>query len=161
MWSTTIFCLVLIFLIAIIWRNSLRAREHAIQIAKQTCKKIEVQFLDETVALRKIRLSRSDHGSLCLLRNYEFEYSTNNTDRKICIVQMRGYRLSQIFYRDEEAHTTVLSEQVQETSQTPSPSPGPSSSSGSDYNYQQNNVISFANYKSKNDHSNNKDKDSE
>ena len=137
MWNTTIAILVLIFIVILIWRSNLRAREQAIYIAKQTCKKINVQLLDDTVALKKTRLTRNDGGSICWLRNYEFEYSTNNIDRNLCSIQLKGYQLVQVFY-DEKHHTTIVSENTHAPSQN------------NDKPTYSNNVINFTQYKDKN-----------
>ncbi len=137
MWNTTIVILVILFIVILIWRSNLRAREQAIYIAKQTCKKINVQLLDDTVALKKTRLTRSDSGSICWLRNYEFEYSTNDIDRNLCTIQLKGYQLVQVFY-DEKQHTTIVSENTNSAAQN------------NDKPSYSNNVINFTQYKDKN-----------
>ncbi len=66
--------LVGIALLAWFFFDSLRARERAIALSRQTCDCAGVQFLDETVALARIGIRRSE-GGLVWRRIYQFEYA--------------------------------------------------------------------------------------
>lgn len=57
------------------WWSSSRAKELAIWHARRRCSSHELQFLDQTVALSKIRPQRNSNGNLCWRREYEFEYT--------------------------------------------------------------------------------------
>jgi len=57
------------------WWSSTRAKELAVSHARQRCSSHQLQFLDQTVALSKIRPQRNHKGHLCWRREYEFEYT--------------------------------------------------------------------------------------
>ncbi len=93
----------------------MKAREIAIQHARRACKKHELQFLDQTVALRRMRPRRDSHGNPCWQRDYAFEYTstTNDTDgatvsyRDHGSISMQGFRVKAVdlpFVRDIEGN---------------------------------------------------------
>ena len=59
------------------WVDSLKARE-------------AVQFLDETVVGRGLRLARDERGHVVLRRAFEFEYSVSGDDRYTGSVVLEG-----------------------------------------------------------------------
>lgn len=63
------------------WYDSIKARELALRVARQTCIREGVQLLDDTIACRSQRPSRADNGHLQWSRVYDFEYSGNGDDR--------------------------------------------------------------------------------
>lgn len=63
------------------WYDSLRARETMTQACTRICANMQLQFLDETVALAKLRLARGNDGRLGWLRLYVFEFSESGSDR--------------------------------------------------------------------------------
>ncbi|MCG6861106.1 MAG: DUF3301 domain-containing protein [Chromatiaceae bacterium] len=62
------------------WLDSLRAREMATEICRTICKQRNLQFLDQTVSLRHLRLRRTDTG-LRLRRVYAFDFSEEGIGR--------------------------------------------------------------------------------
>lgn len=84
---TAIMLLLLLPGIVWFWNDSLRARGRVITICSRLCSDVGVQFLDETVAMSRLRLQRNASGNLELARRYTFEYSGTGTDR------WRGYAL--------------------------------------------------------------------
>ncbi len=62
-----------------VWRNW-QARERAERLARETCRRMGVQLLDETVAQKRWRLVRQA-GRWMLRRTYAFEFSRNGADR--------------------------------------------------------------------------------
>ena len=76
------------------WWDSGRARETAIRAARQACQNCGVQFLDQTVALRSIRVRRDPVGQLRLFRKYTFELSHNGTERDKGYAVMVGQQLA-------------------------------------------------------------------
>ncbi|MBS0557998.1 MAG: DUF3301 domain-containing protein [Proteobacteria bacterium] len=64
------------------WQNALRAREHARTLARELCARAGVQLLDQTVALRRLRLRRVPGEGLRLERCYGFEVSVDGADRR-------------------------------------------------------------------------------
>ena len=75
--------LFLLMLLAIIWfwQDSLRSREFAIKYCKDKCKEMNLQLLDQTIALKSLSLKRNSMGSLVITRRYNLEYSINGVDR--------------------------------------------------------------------------------
>lgn len=61
--------------------DSLRAREQALHACQSACREMDVQLLDHTVALARLRLVRDARGRVRLRRRYGFEFSTGGTDR--------------------------------------------------------------------------------
>ena len=74
---------VVILLIAFIyyWLGSIRAKEIATMHAKLYCKNISLEFLDDTVLIKKLRLCRNTKGHLSFYREYEFEFSSTGDYR--------------------------------------------------------------------------------
>jgi hypothetical protein len=64
------------------WHNALRARERARYLAHALCARVGLQLLDQTVALRRVRLRRIPGEGLRLLRCYRFDVSTDGNDRR-------------------------------------------------------------------------------
>lgn len=74
---------IIIFLIAslLYWLDSINAKEIATQQAKSACKKQHIEFLDDTVVIKKVRLRHNNHGQIALYREYEFEFSSTGEFR--------------------------------------------------------------------------------
>jgi hypothetical protein len=79
-----------------IWQTSLDAREAANRIAKDTCSRAVVQFLDGTVAFAGFRLARRTHGGRRLLRTYTFDYTSDGFERAQGFVVLAGQRLEAV-----------------------------------------------------------------
>lgn len=72
----------LVVLLAIYaWQASLRARERARQLGQELCAGANVQLLDQTVSLQRLRIERGGDGRLHWRRRYRFEVSTDGSDR--------------------------------------------------------------------------------
>lgn len=76
-----------------LWIASLRAREQALTICRRTCKQLDLQLLDQTVALTGVRFGRSLNGRPCLLRRYGFEFSPDGQHRYPGRLFLHGARL--------------------------------------------------------------------
>lgn len=83
----------IVVLLGIFWMDSLRAREAATRAARDACERMEVQFLDDTVALVKLRLRRDRRGRARLERTYGFELSIDGASRSRGHVLMLGRRV--------------------------------------------------------------------
>ncbi|MEN8178621.1 MAG: DUF3301 domain-containing protein [Pseudomonadota bacterium] len=82
--------LLLVMMLAIwFWRDSLRVREIANRISRSACRSHGVQFLDQTVALRRIGLRWLRVG-LKFRRVYEFDYSLEGSGRLTGYIVMLG-----------------------------------------------------------------------
>ncbi|MCK8515965.1 DUF3301 domain-containing protein [Methylonatrum kenyense] len=71
----------LLGLAALVWRSSMAALERAREAGKRACRQAGVQFLDDTVVLRGIRLQRSPGGVPAFERRYRFEFATRGDRR--------------------------------------------------------------------------------
>lgn len=84
--------IVVIGLAAIVffWWDSLGAKEKARETGRQYCLNSDVQFLDDTVAMIRLRLRRNYQGQLCFYRVYRFEFSSTGESRFHGLVYMLG-----------------------------------------------------------------------
>jgi len=78
------------------WHATLRAREYANQVAAETCRKLNVQFLDGTVAFTRMRPIRDASGRLTLRRSYVFDYTEDSVTRRQGFVILRGNELETV-----------------------------------------------------------------
>ena len=76
---TGLITLVVILLAIGLWGSALRAKELAIAACKKACKQRNLQFLDGTAHLQKIRLRRKDNGRVRFIRWYAFDYYDGQT----------------------------------------------------------------------------------
>ena len=83
-----------------IWQLSLDARETANRIAKDTCSRAVVQFLDGTVAFAGFRLTRGSDGRRRLLRTYTFDYTSDGFERAQGFIVLSGLRLEAVGLAD-------------------------------------------------------------
>lgn len=88
-----ILLLILILLIAWFWLDTISKREIAIQIGRELANRCNLQLLDETVACKKLWLSRNNKGQAQLVRLYEFEVSADGQSRLACHLQLLGKQL--------------------------------------------------------------------
>ena len=96
------FILFIILVAAIFyWLDGIRAKEVATEKAAAACKKILLEFLDQTVAIKKVRLRRDTSGRLKFYREYQFEFSSTGEFRYKGTVQMLGHHMLAI---DMEAY---------------------------------------------------------
>ena len=79
-----------------IWQVSLEAREAANRIAKDTCSRAVVQFLDETVAFAGFRWARDARGRRRLLRTYTFDYTHDGFERSQGFIVLSGSVLQSV-----------------------------------------------------------------
>jgi hypothetical protein len=79
-----------------LWHVTLDAREAANRIARETCSRAVVQFLDETVAFAGFRLQRDTSGRRRLLRTYTFDYTNDGIERSQGFIVLAGLRLEAV-----------------------------------------------------------------
>ena len=77
----TLSALIAIALACWFWSDSLRARERVLVACRQACGQLEVQLLDQTVVLSRLRLVRDPRGRWHFRRLYKFEFSTDGAQR--------------------------------------------------------------------------------
>lgn len=90
--------------LAVLWWTGSKARELAVAHARQACLHRQLQFLDQTVALTRMKPVRGTTGSNCLLREYGFEFTDQGQFRDTASITMRGHILQKIHFpytRDE------------------------------------------------------------
>ncbi|MEO8508551.1 MAG: DUF3301 domain-containing protein [Betaproteobacteria bacterium] len=82
-------------LAAIVWFlwDSLKAREAANAAIRPACHAEGLLFLDDTVALARIRPQRNENGRIELGRTYRFEYSDTGNNRRKGAVTLVGARI--------------------------------------------------------------------
>jgi hypothetical protein len=73
--------------------DSLKAREAANAAIRPACRAEGLLFLDDTVALDRLRPERDDEGRMRLARVYRFEYSDDGANRRRGTVALRGDRI--------------------------------------------------------------------
>jgi hypothetical protein len=88
--------LVILGLSAWFWLDGIKAREIAVAAGQQAAEKYGLQFLDETVAMSKLRAGRDRAGHMQLKRIYDFEVSDTGIERLSCSVTLLGKRVEAI-----------------------------------------------------------------
>lgn len=81
--------ILLLVLIIWFWLDSARARELATAICAQACEMRGVQFLDQTVALRRIGIDWTNRG-VRLRRTFRFDFSEEGMTRHTGHIIMLG-----------------------------------------------------------------------
>jgi hypothetical protein len=79
----------LLAMLALFWHSSLAARELANRVAMETCTSANVQMLDGTVAIHRLRVVRGGDAAL-LASIYVFDYTEDGFARKRGFVVLTG-----------------------------------------------------------------------
>ena len=88
------------------WLDSIRAKEIATQHSRAACNRVSLDFLDETVSLKKLRLKRNANGQLAFFREYQFEFTSTGEYRYKGLTQLLGKQL--VAVEMEPYHSTEL-----------------------------------------------------
>lgn len=72
------------------WHSSLAARELANRVAMEACTSAQVQMLDGTVAIHRLRLVRTGDAPLAWQRTYVFDYTADGFSRQRGFVVLTG-----------------------------------------------------------------------
>ncbi|MFW5444580.1 MAG: DUF3301 domain-containing protein [Methylococcaceae bacterium] len=91
-----LFFIILLLFIGLYWSNSMKAREIAFFAVNVHCQKMDVQLLDEYVALNGIWPKRDEHGKVKAWRSYQFEFSSTGDERYNGKVIMLGRNIVSI-----------------------------------------------------------------
>ena len=86
------------------WLDSIRAKEEATKHAKAACNKVLIEFLDDTVLIKKVRLRRNTQGQLSIYREYEFEFSSTGEFRYKGRVRLLGKYLIDVEMEPYQFH---------------------------------------------------------
>ena len=79
--------------VAWFFSDSLKAREAGLDVARRACAADELQFLDDSVALSRLRFVRNEDGRRCFERTYSFEYSDTGNNRLPGSVRLLSHRV--------------------------------------------------------------------
>jgi hypothetical protein len=71
-------------------------RERALARVKQHCAKLDIELLDENVALRRLTFARDANGTKRLARVYNFEFTVTGEQRHPGTITMFGAHTAQI-----------------------------------------------------------------
>ncbi|ABI56040.1 DUF3301 domain-containing protein [Alkalilimnicola ehrlichii MLHE-1] len=88
--ETALVTLLIVVAVGLYWSDALRARDQAVRAARRACRGLDVQLLDVTVSLARIRPARGPSGRLTWRREYRFEFSVDGADRRPGYVQLLG-----------------------------------------------------------------------
>lgn len=75
------------------WWRARDAKAFALLYAAQRCRQLDLQLLDQSIVLRKIRLQRGHRGWLQWWREYGFEFSSTGHERYPGTLTMAGTQL--------------------------------------------------------------------
>lgn len=75
------------------WLEAMRSKELAREAGKRACRAADVQFLDDTVQLTRVRLRRDARGRLAFRREYRFEFTPDGVTRERGAVTLHGRRV--------------------------------------------------------------------
>jgi len=83
-------------LAAVFWWRTNELKQVAYRVAKRRCDESDVQFLDDSVVLSKVRFRRNDKGRIALLCGFSFEFSTLGDKRYRGEMQFLGRQLNYV-----------------------------------------------------------------
>ncbi len=81
---------------AVFWWRGYAVKELALQVTKAHCKAVDVQLLDDSVALRGFWIRRDAAGNLCIRRSFLFEFTTTGEQRYHGCTVMLGQRVESV-----------------------------------------------------------------
>ena len=78
---------------AVMWFDSIGARETAIEYGRELSNRTSLQLLDETVSCSRIKFVRNSKGHMQIQRHYDFDVSPSGGDRLHCELVLLGRQL--------------------------------------------------------------------
>ena len=78
------------------WWSASRDKELARLYGRRACDREELQFLDDTVVLSRVRFNRTSAGNLALRREYSFEFASDGGRRYEGHLVLLGHQLLQV-----------------------------------------------------------------
>ena len=85
---TALVCLVVWY-----WLKAREMKEWALRLATQHCRELDLELLDQTVVLKKLKPFKMANGSWCIAREYQFDFSSSGDDRYKGRIRLLGRRL--------------------------------------------------------------------
>lgn len=78
-----------------LWR-ALGARDRALGMVRQHCERSDIQLLDDSIVLTKLRLGWNQRKRLGLIRRYGFEFTVTGERRYSGWIELHGLQLLKI-----------------------------------------------------------------
>lgn len=97
------------------WHDSLGVRERANQAAMEACERLQLQFLDGTVAFARLWPARGFSGRLTLRRTYVFDYTADSIARRQGFVVLLGSRVETVGFENETPMAPAPAQPTPET----------------------------------------------
>lgn len=85
-----LFATLLLAMLGLFWHSSLAARELANRVAMETCASAQVQMLDGTVSIHRLKLVRDAQSPVAWRRTYVFDYTEDGFSRRRGFVVLTG-----------------------------------------------------------------------
>lgn len=82
--------LAIVLILGWYWLENMKCHDIAVEAAKRAALSANVQLLDDTVALDKVRLARDEDARMGLQRTYRFEFSDTGDNRRSGVVQLHN-----------------------------------------------------------------------
>ncbi|QIW09895.1 DUF3301 domain-containing protein [Francisella sp. LA112445] len=113
--SIALYTLIFLAVCFFAWRNFMKNKEYAIDVAERSSQKHNLDLLDDTVCLRKITI-KFENKRIVFYRVYSFDYnSVTSEDRYRGYIVIRNGRLDEIVISDFEkadiVKENIISEQ--------------------------------------------------
>ncbi len=90
--------------IGAIWWHGFKVKERALAAVRNRCQELDLQFLDQNVALRSIKIKRTTGGQAGLQRVYGFEFSSTGDERYRGYVTLIGMQVQEIMIEPHRLH---------------------------------------------------------
>ena len=87
-----------------LWWHGFKIKERALAVVKKRCQELDLQFLDQTVALRTFKLKRSEGGRLRVYRIYGFEFSSTGEERYRGYIALLGQQVEEVMLEPHRLH---------------------------------------------------------
>lgn len=114
--SVALYTIIFLGISFFMWRNFMKNKEYAVDVAVRSSAKYNLDLLDDTVCLRKINL-KFESKRLVFYRVYSFDYNTvSSDDRYRGYIVIRNGRLDDVviseFEKADVVKENIVSEQV-------------------------------------------------
>lgn len=93
--------LILAACVAWFWHDSLGVRELANRAAMEACDRLQLQFLDGTVAFARLWPARGRSGRMSLRRTYVFDYTADSIARMQGFVVLLGHHVESVGFAND------------------------------------------------------------
>ncbi len=88
--------LLIIVMLSVIWWQGITSKQIALKAVKRYCLNLDIQLLDDSVALQRVSLQRDSNGTTRLHRVYLFEFSSTGEQRYRGQLVLSGGRVQNI-----------------------------------------------------------------